>query len=136
MDLFLAELTDKSHQALGQDAVQRRDKVVCLDSHVQESSQHVHHVVGMHGGEDQVAGEGGIDGDLCGLGVADFAHHNLVWVVPQDRPQSAGESQALFLVDWNLGNAANLVLDRILNCDQLVFVSLNLVQGGVQRGGF
>ena len=38
-----------------------------------------------------------------------------------------------FLVDRNLGDAANLVFDRIFNGDDLVFVGLDFVDGGVQR---
>ena len=53
----------------------------------------------------------------------------------QDRTQAAGEGQALFLVDRNLRNAAQLIFDRIFNSDDLVFVGLDLVYGGVERGG-
>ena len=40
-----------------------------------------------------------------------------------------------FLVDGNLGDAADLVLDGILDGDDLVFFALDLVEGGVERGG-
>ena len=56
------------HQALGQDAVQGGEEVIGLQAHVEEAPDDVHHVVGVHGGEDQVAGQGGLDGDLGRLG--------------------------------------------------------------------
>ena len=122
VDLFLAELADQPHQPLRQNAIQRRNEVVGLDAHVEEAAEHVHHVVGVHGGEHQVSGERGVDGDLRRFGVADFAHHDLVGIVTQNRAQAAGEGQALLLVHRNLGDAANLVLDRVFDGDELVFV--------------
>src|SRR5882757_4312264 len=79
-----AELTDRTHQSLRQDAVQRGDEVVCLHTHVQEASQHIEHVVRVHGGEDKVAGQRGIDRDLRRFLVADLTHQNLVRVMAQD----------------------------------------------------
>src|ERR1019366_269838 len=95
MDLFLAELADHSHQPLRQNAVQRRNEVVGLDSHVEEAAQHVYHVVGVDGGEHQVSGQRGVNGNLRRLGVADFSHHDLVGIVTQNRAQAAGKGQSL-----------------------------------------
>ncbi len=93
------------------------------------------HVVGVDGGEHQVAGEGGVDGNLSGFLVADFADHDFVGVVAQDGPQAAGKRESLFLVHGNLGDAADLILDGIFDGDDLVFVVLDLVDGGVKSGG-
>jgi hypothetical protein len=54
-------------QALGDDAVEGGDEVVGVDAHVHEAADDVEHVVGVHGGEHQVAGERRLDGDLGGL---------------------------------------------------------------------
>jgi hypothetical protein len=72
--------------------------------------QHVDDVVGVDGGEHQVAGQRRVDRDLRGLVVADFADHDLVGVVAQDRAQPAREGQPLLLVDRDLRDAAQLVL--------------------------
>ena len=53
----LAVDADVPHQPLRQDAVERRDELVGLDAHVQEPAEHVEHVVGVDGGEHQVAGQ-------------------------------------------------------------------------------
>src|SRR6478609_11273291 len=126
---------DHSHQALGQYAVQRGNKVVRLHAHIQEASQHVHHVIGVDGGENQVTGKGGVDGNLRGFLVADFAHHDFVRIVTQDGTQAPGKRESLFLVHGNLGDAMDLVFHRVLNGDDLVFVRLNLIQCRVERGG-
>src|SRR2546422_2573188 len=36
-------------------SIERRNEVIRLDSHVEEPAQHVHHVVGVHGREHQMA---------------------------------------------------------------------------------
>ena len=53
--------------------------------------------------------------------------------MPQDGAQTAGEGQALFLVNWNLGDAADLIFDRVLDGDDLVLVGLDFVDSGVKR---
>src|ERR1700733_3426990 len=131
-----AVLADGADQALGEDAVERGDEVVDLDTHIDEAAEHVDHVVGVDGGEDQMAGERGVDGDLGSFVVADFADQDLVRVVTQDRAQAAGKREALFLVHRNLGDPADLVFDRVLDGDDLVFVALDFVERGVERGSF
>ena len=121
-------------QALGQDAVQGGDEVVGLHPHVHESTQHVHHVVGMHRGEDQVAGESRLDGDLGRLRIPDLTHHDLVGIVPQNGAQSAGKGQPLLLVHRNLGDPLELVFDGILDGNDLVFFGLDLRNRGIQGG--
>src|ERR1700733_6292902 len=115
-----AVLADGADQALGEDAVERGDEVVDLDTHIDEAAEHVDHV----------------DGDLGSFVVADFADQDLVRVVTQDRAQAAGKREALFLVHRNLGDPADLVFDRVLDGDDLVFVALDFVERGVERGSF
>ena len=90
-----AIFANHANQALGQDAVQRRNEVIGFDAHVQETSQHVNHVVGVDSREDKVTGQCRVDGDLRGFLVADFTDQNLVGIVTQNRTQSAREGQAL-----------------------------------------
>src|SRR5215469_14316439 len=120
-------IADHAHQSLCQNAVQSGDKVIGFDAHVQEATYNVDDVVGMDSGEHQMSGQGSIDSDLCRLHVADFADHDLVGIVPQDRSQSAGECQSLFLIDRNLRNTPKLVFDRILDGNQFVFVGFDLI---------
>src|SRR3984957_11978954 len=96
MHLLLATFADHPYQALGHDAVQGGNEVIGFDTHVDETPDHVGHVVGVHRGEHQVAGQRGIDGDLRGFLVADFADHDLVRVMAQNRTQAARKRQALF----------------------------------------
>src|SRR6266852_1583385 len=133
---LFAVWTDYANEPLRHDAVQSGDKVVGLNTHVDEAADDVSHVVGVDGGENEVAGERRLDGDLGGFLVADFADHDLVWIVTQDGAQAAGEGEALLLVHGNLGNAAKLVFHGVFDRNDLVFVGLDLVDGGVERSGF
>src|ERR1039458_7339939 len=136
LDFPLAVLADLPYQALRQDAVERRYEIIGLHAHVEKAPQHVQHVVGVYRGEHQVAGERRVDGDLGGLLIADLAHHDLVGIVAQNGPQTAREGEALLLVHRDLRDALDLVFDRVLNGDDLIFVVLDLAERGVERGGF
>src|SRR4029077_8057056 len=131
----LAVGADHAHQTLGHDAIEGGNEVVRLDAHVDEASDDVGNVVGVDGGEHQVTGKSGLNGDLCGFLVADSADHELVRIVAQNGTQAASKGHALFLVDRNLGDTAQLIFDGIFNGDDLVFVGLDFVDGGIQGGG-
>ena len=72
-------------------------------------------VVGVHGGEHQVAGERRLDGDLGGLEVAHLADHDHVRVLAEEGAQAAGEGEVNLRVDLRLADAGELILDRILD---------------------
>src|SRR5579863_4015006 len=131
-----AGFANQSHQPLCQNAVQCGDKVVRFDAHIEEAPDNVDHVVGVDGGENQVAGKRGLNRNLRSLGVANFVDHDLVRIVTQNGAQSAGKGQTLFLIDRDLRDAANLIFDRVLDGDDFVFVGLDLADGCVQRRGF
>ena len=128
--------TDDAHQALRQNAIERGDEIVGLDAHVQEAAQHVQHIVGVNGGEHQVACERGVDGDLRGFLISNFADHDFVGVMTQDGTQPACKCQALLFVDGDLRDALDLIFHRIFDRDDLVFVVLDLAQARVERSGF
>src|SRR5712692_9332847 len=136
MDGCAAGITDQPDQPLRQNAVQRRYEVVGLDAHVQEAAQHVHDVVGVNSGENQVTGECRLDGDLRGLVIADFAHHDLVGIVAQDGAQPAGKRQAFFLIDRDLRDPADLIFDRVFNRNDFVFVVLDLIYRRIKGSRF
>ena len=70
---------------------------------------------------------------ICaGLLITDFADQDLVRIVPKDGTQSAGEGEALLFIDRDLRDAADLVLDRVFDGDDLVFVALDLVERGIE----
>src|ERR1043166_8582000 len=69
---LLAILADLASKSLRQNEEQRRGQQEGLDSHVHEPGHGGRAVVGVQRGENQVAGEGGPDGDLGVLQTAGF----------------------------------------------------------------
>ena len=90
----LAVLAQRPRQALGDDAVQRAGDEEGLDAHLDQAGDRAGRVVGVQRGEDEVAGERALDGDLRRLAVADLADHDDVGVGAHHRPQPVGEGQA------------------------------------------
>ncbi len=50
--------------------------------------------------DSTVPGQRGLNGDLGGFAIADFAHQHYVRITAQDGAQAAGESHLDFGVDW------------------------------------
>ena len=67
--------------------------------------------------------------------VADFADEDDVRGLPQHGPDDAGEVEADVVLHLDLVDAGQVVLDRVLGRDDLPIRPVQLVQGGVQRGG-
>src|SRR5260370_31601106 len=88
---LLAVRADYANETLRHDAVKSGDKVVWLNTHVDETADDVGHVVGVDGGEHEVPGEGRLNGDLGSFLVADFADHDLVLIVAQNGAQATRE---------------------------------------------
>ena len=82
-----------------------------------------------------MAGEGGADGDVGRLAVADFADHDHIGILAQDVPQGAGKRQADLGADLHLVRSGDFVLDRILDGDDAQVGGIDLAQEGVERGG-
>src|SRR5438270_10830747 len=51
-----ADRAEHAHQALRQNAIERRNKVVRLDSHIQKTTDHADDVVRVYGREYELAG--------------------------------------------------------------------------------
>src|SRR5437016_11586453 len=131
-----ANRTQHADQTLSEHAIQRGHKVVGLDAHVQETANNVDDVVRVDGREYEVAGQRGLNCNLRRFFVTDFANHNFVWVVAQDRTQTAREGQTFFLVHRNLRDAVQLIFDRVFDGNDLVFFVSDFVERGVERGRF
>ena len=68
-----------------------------------------------------MSGQRGVDGNFRGFVVADFADHNDVGVLAQQRPQAVGKSVADFRVDLALVNVRDAVFNRVFNGGNVYF---------------
>ena len=82
-----------------------------------------------------MAGERGADGDVGGLAVADFAHHDDIGILADDVAQAAGEGEADLRIDVDLVDAVHLVLDRIFDGDDLLVGQVDAFERRIERGG-
>src|SRR6266446_1980371 len=94
-----ATLADGAHQALAQDGDEGRGNQKGLDTHVNEPGDGAGGVVGVKGAQDEVPGEGSLDGDLSGLQVTHFTDHDDVRVLAEKGTESFAEGQADAFVD-------------------------------------
>src|SRR5438128_1263460 len=83
-----AVLAENAHQTLRQHAHQRGSDEERLDAHVDETRDRAGRVVGVDGGEDEVAGERRLNRNFRRLQVADLADHDHVRVLSQKASQT------------------------------------------------
>ena len=96
-----------------------------LDSHVHETRDRFRCAISVQRGQNEVAGEGGLDRDFRGFKIADFADQNDVWVLAQEGAQGGREIQADLLLHLHLVHASQLELNRVLGGHD---VGIGLVQ--------
>ena len=83
----LAFRAQHAHQPLGHHRFQRRRDQVRLHAHVHQARQRARRVVGVQGGENHVAGQRRLHGDLRRFLIADFTDEHHVGIVTQNRAQ-------------------------------------------------
>jgi len=127
-----AELAGKTLGEHGRDGSPDQER---LDAHLAETRQRLRGVVRMQRREDEVARQRSLDRDLRRLTVPDLTHHHDVGVGTQDRPQCGREREAGLLVDLNLVDAAEPVLDRVLDRDDVDLGPVDLGQRSVEGRG-
>ncbi len=69
-----------------------------------------------------MAGQGGVDRDVGGLGVTDLPHHDGIGVLTHDVAEAASEGEADPAPDFDLVDAIELVLNRVLDGDDLELI--------------
>ena len=87
----------------------------------------------MQGGENQVARQGCLDGDLRCCHVSHFPYQNTVRVLPQEGAENHWEIQADGFIDRNLDDAVNIVFNRVFCRQHLGINGIDFTQGGIQR---
>src|SRR5688572_6897105 len=82
-----------------------------------------------------MAGQRRLNGDLRRLKIADFADHDDVRVLAQDRAQGVRKGQADVRMDLDLVDAGELVLDRVLDGKQLSVRAMEGFENRIKRRG-
>src|SRR5207302_9807401 len=106
---------DAPDQTLGDDPFDQRRHEIAWDADVDESRDGRRGVVGVQGGEHQVASHSGPAGDLRGFQVPDLADEDDVRVLSQDGAKGYGKGQTCVDVDLGLVDSVEVALDRVLH---------------------
>ena len=75
-------------------------------------------------------------GDVCGFVVTDFADHDHVRILAQNRPQTTGERHVGFAVDRRLADAGQVVFHRVFDGQDVAGRRVEVAERGIQAGGF
>ena len=74
-----------------------------------------------------------LDGDARGFEVANFADHDDIRILTQDRTQRDGKIETDLRLDLNLIDPGKLILDRIFHGEQLQLGPIEILQRRVER---
>src|SRR4029077_4373410 len=107
-----------------------------LDAHIDQAGDGAGRIGSVEGAEDQMAVNGGVDGNLRGLEVAHFTNHDDVGVLAQERAQGLAERQAHALVDGDLHDAFDVIFDGVLGGQQLRVDGIDAAQARVKGRRF
>ena len=90
------------------------------DTHVIQARDGAGRVITVHRAQHLVARQRGFDRDFRGFGITDFADHDDVRVLAQNRAKRVGESEADLFLHRHLVDAGNLEFHRVFNRDDVV----------------
>ena len=127
--------TNGSHEALSEDTLQGRSQQVGFHTHIQQTRYGSRSVVSMQSRKNQMAGKGTANGNVGGFAVANLTNHDDVRVLSNNGPQTIGKIQTTLAVYGDLIDAVELILNGVLNSDDLLLRSVDLIQGGIKSGG-
>ena len=112
---LLAAVTQDADQTLRDHRPQRRFEQEPLDAEIEQARHRRRRGFGVQGGQHEMAGERRMNGDVGGLGVAHFAHHDDIRILADESPHRGGESKADRGFHLRLVHALNFIFDRILD---------------------
>ena len=116
-----ADQAQATCQALSRDQDHAGGDVERRDAHVAHARERGWGIIGVQRGQYQVASERGLDGDLCGLEVANLAHHDDIRVLPEKCPKTIYECHPCHWVDLSLVGARNMVFNWIFDARNVYF---------------
>src|SRR5690606_36539521 len=110
---------------------------------VEGGHPHVHHprqgfsrTVGVKGRQNQVPGLGCLDRYVGGFQISNLTHHDDVWVLPQEGPQSLGETEAHSGVHVDLIDALQVDFSRVFSGGNVDAWRVQNIKAGVEGNCF
>jgi len=107
-----------------------------IQSQVNEPRYHTERIIRMQGSENEVSSHRGLHGNARGFQVPDLPDEHHIRILPENRPKRRRKGYATLWLDLDLGNAGELVFDRIFDRHDVDFTRGELANRGVQRRRF
>ena len=127
---------DAAQQALAEHSLEGRRNQKWLHAHVDQTRDRAGRVVRVQGGENKMAGERRLDGNLRRLEIARFTDHDAIGILAQKCAQDSREGQPDRFVHRHLHDSFEVVFDRFLRGQQFGIDRVDLAQAGIERRGF
>ena len=120
--------TKLSDQPLRHDSGDRRSKQVALQPDIDQARNGSYGGVCVQGRKYQMASQGSLYRYACSFKVANFADHDDIRVLTQDRTQRGGKIETNLRLNLNLIDPGELIFDRIFYGEQFQLGSIKIVQ--------
>ncbi len=131
--VFLRAFCELAHEALPHANAERGDKQEWLDAHIEQARNSAGCGICVQGRKHQVAGQCGVDGERCGLFVADLPHHDDVGILTHETSQAVGKREADLGAHLRLIDTRHLIFDRIFNSRDVDVGRVDEVEERVER---
>src|SRR5581483_5353013 len=105
-------------------------------AHVDQARDRSRRVVRVQRGEDEMAGERCLNGNLGGLEIACFTDHDAIGILSQKRAQDAGEGETDRFAHRNLNDSFEIVLDWFFRGQKFGIDRVDLAQTRIKRRRF
>ena len=132
---FLAMRAQRAQQPLGEHRRQTLGNLERLEPEVGEAGDGRRRVDGVHRRQHEMPGVCRLPDDLRDLRFADFADHDDVRILPEQRAKHRGKRVARAAAARNLRDAGDRPLHRILDAHDVGSAGAEMAQRGVERGG-
>ena len=103
--------------------------------HINQTVDGAWGVVGVDGGENQMPGQGGSDGNLCSLRISNFSHHDDIGRLTEEGSQGPGKGETNFFIHLNLIDPFHVVLDGILYSEDVDIRGIETGEGRIEGSG-
>ena len=132
---FATVRTQPVKQPLREKGEQHIGKHIAFHAQPHQPVQRQRRIVGMNGGQHQMAGIGGIDRHFGGFAVAHFADQNHIGVVAHKAADNFGK-RAINRMNADLVRAFNRIFHRVFGGADVDVGTVDVVETGVERVRF
>ncbi len=133
--LLLTARADPPQKTLGNDAAHAGSDEITGHAHVPQTIHGRYCILGVNGGDHQMSGHGRPHGDFRRLTVSNLSHTDDIRILSKNGSESGGEGQSQLLVDLHLRGTGDIVLHRVLQCNEIGALGQKLIHQRIHGAG-